>query len=253
MATALGLDGAVVLVTGAASGIGAAVAIAAAEHGAVPVLLDRDGAAAAERAEALHRQGRPALAVPTDVTAEDAVEAAVAAAVDRFGGVDVVVTCAGVSGPVGTPVEAVRLEDWQAVFAVNVTGAFLVLKHAMPALRASSLGAAVLLASDSALVAAPGMVPYCAAKAAVVQLARAVSVEVAGTVRVNAVCPSVVDTPMSRADLGYHGFDEVGYPVHRAADIAAHVLFLASPLSVGISGTTLTADFGYSARSAFPA
>ncbi|WP_435154760.1 SDR family NAD(P)-dependent oxidoreductase [Amycolatopsis sacchari] len=242
----LGLDDAVVLVTGAASGIGAAVAAAVAEHGGRPVLLDRDGPAVERAAEKL---GPPALAIRTDVTDEESVRSAVGTALDRFGGIDVVVTCAGISGPVGKPLESVGLADWQAVFAVNVLGAFLTLKHALPALRASGRGAAVVLASDSALVAAPGMVPYCASKAALVQLARALSVETAGAVRVNALCPSVVDTPMSRADLG--GFD--GFPVHRPEDIAAHVLFLASPLAAGISGASLTADFGNSARSAFPA
>ncbi|GAB3488637.1 SDR family NAD(P)-dependent oxidoreductase [Amycolatopsis cihanbeyliensis] len=253
------LGGAVVLVSGAASGIGAAVARLAANRGAAPVLLDRDIEGAQEQASALRGHdpsgGRelPALAIATDVTDETSVRAAVDSTLHRLGRIDIVVTCAGVSGPVGSPLEHVSLTDWQRVLAVNVTGAYLTLKHTLPALRRSPHAAAVLVASDSALVAAPGMVPYCASKAAVVQLARALSVETTGQVRVNAVCPSVVDTPMSRGDLDRHDFTGVDYPVHRPENVAEHVLFLASPQAAGIHGTTLTMDFGYSARSAFPA
>ncbi|MDA2805146.1 SDR family NAD(P)-dependent oxidoreductase [Nocardiopsis suaedae] len=246
------LGGLVVLVTGAASGIGAAVAAAAADRGATPVLLDQDGDGARERAAALGTPDR-AQAFAADVTDEESVRSAVGATLHRLGRIDAVVTCAGVSGPVGTPLEEVSLADWQRIFAVNTTGAFLVLKHTLPAQRRSPHGAAVLVASDSALVAAPGMVPYCASKAAVVQLARALSVETAGEVRVNAVCPSVVDTPMSRSSLGRRDFADADYPVHRPEDVAEHVLFLASPQAAGIHGTALTMDFGFSARSAFPA
>jgi NAD(P)-dependent dehydrogenase (short-subunit alcohol dehydrogenase family) len=248
------LDGAVVLITGAASGLGAALARRAAEKGATPVLLDRDGAGAQEHADALGRgRARPAHAFAVEVSDETAVRSAIAEVVGHLGGIDIVITCAGISGPVGSRLEEVTLADWQQVFAVNVTGAFLTLKHALPALRRSPHGAAVLLASDSALVAAPGMAPYCASKAAVVQLARALSVETAGEVRVNAVCPSVVDTPMSRGDLDRSDFLDTDYPVHRPENIAEHVLFLASPAATGIHGTALAVDFGYSARSAFPA
>ncbi|GAA1775409.1 MULTISPECIES: SDR family NAD(P)-dependent oxidoreductase [Streptomonospora] len=248
------LDGAVVLITGAASGIGAAVARRAAARGATPVLLDRDGAGAQEQAQAL-RAGRagPAPAITADVADEASMRSAVASALQRLGRIDAVVTCAGVSGPVGSRLEQVSLADWQRVFAANATGAYLTLKHTLGALRRSPHGAAVLVASDSALVAAPGMVPYCASKAAVVQLARALSVETAGEVRVNAVCPSVVDTPMSRGDLDRGDFSGADFPVHRPEDIAEHVLFLASPAAAGIHGAALAADFGYSARSAFPA
>ncbi|MUL43715.1 SDR family oxidoreductase [Streptomonospora sp. PA3] len=248
------LDGAVVLVTGAAGGIGAAVARRAADRGATPVLLDRDGAGAQDQADALSTgRGTPAVAITADVADEASVRSAVATALRRLGRIDAVAHCAGISGPVGSPLEQVLLADWQRVFAVNATGAYLTLKHTLAALRRSSRGAAVLVASDSAFVAAPGMVPYCASKAAVVQLARALSVETAGEVRVNAVCPSVVDTPMSRGDLDRGDFTGADYPVHRPEDIAEHVLFLVSPAAVGVHGTALAVDFGYSARSAFPA
>jgi NAD(P)-dependent dehydrogenase (short-subunit alcohol dehydrogenase family) len=245
----LGLGGAVVLVTGAASGIGAAVARAASAHGATPVLVDRSGPRAVEAASGIPRS----LALEADETDEDAVREVVRRTLAELGRIDVLVTCAGVSGPFGTPLEATDLADWRQVLDVNVTGAFLALKHALPALRASSHGAAVLLASDSAHVTAPGMVPYGVSKAAVVQLARAASVETAGSVRIAALCPSIVDTPMSRRDLGDAAVDDATVPVHRAEDVAQHVLFLASPRAVGIHGVALTADFGSGARSSMPA
>lgn len=251
----LRLDGRVCLVTGAAGGIGRAAALALAAEGAHVALMDRDVAALADAASAVTATGAAALAVPADVTDEPAVAAAVDDVVRRFGGLDVVIGCAGVSGPVGTPFTRTTLADFTRVMTINVTGTFLVLRAAVPALRRSDAASVVVVASDSAFVAAGGMAPYCASKAAVLQLARAAAVEWgADGIRVNAVCPSVVDTPMSRGDLDLpDGFGAVSYPVQTAADISAQLVWLASPRSRGVNATGLVADFGYSARSSFPA
>ncbi|WP_350352876.1 SDR family oxidoreductase [Microbacterium sp. A8/3-1] len=246
----LQLQGTTALVTGAASGIGRATALALAAEGVRVALLDRDASALRETASGC----RDAVILVADVTDEDEVRAAVESGAAALGRLDAVVCCAGISGPVGTSIEDTALADWEAVFAVNVTGAFLVLKHALPALRAAPAASVVLLASDSAVVASPGMVPYAASKAALVQFARALSVDLADTrIRVNTVAPSIVDTPMSRGDLGSDAFDAPGFPVQSAAEVAAHVVYLASPRSRAINGTTLLSDFGYTARSGFPA
>ncbi|GAA2931102.1 SDR family oxidoreductase [Microbacterium luteolum] len=246
----LQLQGTTALVTGAASGIGRATALALAAEGVRVALLDRDASALRETASGC----RDAVILVADVTDEDEVRAAVESGAASLGRLDAVVCCAGISGPVGTSIEDTALADWQAVFAVNVTGAFLVLKHSLPALRAAPAASVVLLASDSAVVASPGMVPYAASKAALVQFGRALSVDLADTrIRVNAVAPSIVDTPMSRGDLGSDAFDAPGFPVQSAAEVAAHVVYLASPRSRAINGTTLLSDFGYTARSGFPA
>lgn len=236
-------------------GIGRAVAEQLVVEGVRVALADRDADAVMGAAASLNESGAEASAFPLDVTAEAEVSSVLADVIQRFGGIDVLVGCAGVSGPVGTPMEDTTRAQWEAVFAVNVTGAFLVLKHAMRALRASDAASVVLVASDSALVAASGMVPYCASKAALVQFARASAVELAADgIRVNAVCPSIVDTPMSRGDLGLDGgFGSVDYPVQTAAEVAAQIAFLCSPRSRPISATAMVADFGYSARSNFPA
>lgn len=247
----LQLSGRTALVTGAASGIGRAVALTLAAEGVRVALLDRDAPGVRVTAD-----GCPgAVLVPADVTDEAEVRDAVATAVVELGGLDAVVCCAGVSGPVGSGIEQTSLAQWETVFAVNVTGPFLVLKHALPALRASGAASVVVISSDSALVASPGMVPYCASKAALVQFARALSVDLAGDgIRVNTVAPSIVDTPMSRDDLGVgDGFGDANFPVQTADEVAAHVSYLVSPRSRAINGTTILSDFGYTARSGFPA
>ncbi|GAA1170279.1 SDR family oxidoreductase [Microbacterium oxydans] len=245
------------LITGAGSGIGRATARALAQEGMRVALLDRDSAAL-EGTAALVRDAVPeaaeAVLVLADVTDEEQVRAGVLRAVDGLGGVDHVVCCAGISGPVGSSIEDTDLAAWNTVLAVNVTGPFLVLKHALPALRIADRGSIVLLASDSALVASPGMVPYCASKAAVVQFGRALSVDLLGTgIRVNSIAPSIVDTPMSRGDLGEAALDDPGFPVQTADEVAAHVAYLLSPHAAAVNGTTLISDFGYTARSGFPA
>lgn len=232
--------GRTVLVTGAASGIGLACARAFLAEGARVGLVDRDTPP---------DLGDDALAVWADVTDEQSVADAVAAVTRQFGRLDVVVGCAGISGPVGKPLAETSVEELAAVLAVNVTGQILLVKHVQPWLADDA--AVVLLGSDSAFTAAPGMVPYCASKGAVVALTRALAVELPG-VRVNCVCPSVVDTPMSRGDLG-DVLDDPDFPVQAAADVAAQVLFLASPAARPINGQAVLADFGMSARSAFPA
>jgi NAD(P)-dependent dehydrogenase (short-subunit alcohol dehydrogenase family) len=139
--------------------------------------------------------------------------------------------------------------------AVNARGPFLVSKHARPLLAQRAGASIVFVASDSALVAAPGMAPYCASKGAVLMLARALSVDLAPDgVRVNCVCPSIVDTPMSRGDLELpDGFAGQDFPVIDAAEVARHVAYLTSPLSAAVNGAALVADHGSLARSGFPA
>ncbi len=229
----LGLVGKNALVTGGASGIGRACARALRAEGARVVVLDRS-------------PGPDDVAA--DVTDESSLSSAVATAVERLGGLDVVVGCAGISGPVGTPLVETSAADIAAVLAVNVTGQLLLAKLTYPHLTTG--GAIVLLGSDSAFVSAPGMAPYCASKGAVVALTRALAVEL-DRVRVNCVCPSIVDTPMARGDLGDAALDGADFPVQSPDDVARQVLFLAA--SPSVNGQALLSDYGYSARSGFPA
>ena len=248
----LELGGRVALVTGAAGGIGAATVRTLVGEGMRVSALDRDAAALSGR----HGAGSDhVLPIAGDIADEQQVERAIAQAVERFGRLDVVVSCAGISGPVGTLLPDVTLAEWSAVLQVNLTGAFLLLRAAVAPLRRSAAASVIVVASDSAFVTAPGMAPYGASKAAVLQLARAAAVELAPDgIRVNAVCPSIVDTQMSRGDLGLAaGFAGQPYPVQTAEEVAAQIAFLASPLSRAVNATSLVSDFGYSARSTFPA
>jgi NAD(P)-dependent dehydrogenase (short-subunit alcohol dehydrogenase family) len=253
----LQLEGKAVVVSGAASGIGRACAWAFAAEGARLGLLDID----IERGQALKAELTDALGaevafIATDVTAEPEVAAALDSVAARYDGLDALVACAGISGPFGASIDEIAVEQWDAVMAVNVRGPFLLVKHARRYLAAAPAPVVILLGSDSSFVAAPGMVPYNASKGAVLQLARALSVDLADQgIRVNCVCPSVVDTPMARADLGAgsDGFADAGFPVQSPAQVANHVLYLASTASAPVNGTSLVSDFGYLCRSSFPA
>lgn len=253
----LHLAGRTVMITGAASGIGQACAWAFAHEGSRLALLDIDAAAGQNLAAELRAElGAEVAFVAADVASEPEVTAAVNSVAARFGSLDVLIGCAGISGPFGAGLSDISVSAWDAVMAVNVRGPFLLVKHAYPHLAAAEFPAIVFLASDSSFVAAPGMVPYNASKGAVLQLTRALSVELADDrIRVNCVCPSVVDTPMSRQDLGLSatGFSEVGFPVQTPHQVASTVLYLASPVSMPVNGTSVVSDFGYLARSAFPA
>lgn len=237
----LDLAGVPVVITGAASGIGRACALAFAAEGARVGVIDRSPVDLPGIVSAV-----------ADVTDEPALASAVDILAGELGGIAILVACAGTSGPFGQDVADISLDDWNRVLAVNVTGQFLLVKHALPHLRRAASAAIVLMGSDSGFVAAPGMVPYNASKGAVVQLTRALSVDLA-PIRVTCVCPSIVDTPLARADLGLPSFEGVDYPVQSAEDVARSVLYLASPATRAVNGTTLVSDFGYLARSSFPA
>ncbi|MEV4096364.1 SDR family NAD(P)-dependent oxidoreductase [Streptosporangium saharense] len=233
----LGLSGLSALVTGGASGIGRATVDALLAEGAAVTVLDR----------APRPEGLDVTWVQGDVTDEEAVRSAIPSRLD------VAVGCAGISGPMGTNARETARDDFARTLEVNLTGQFLLAKHAAPALAGSVFPAIVFVASDSSFVAAPGMAAYCASKGGVLMLTRALAVDFAADgIRVNCVCPSIVDTPMARGDLG-DAFDELDCPVLRPQDVARAILYLASPAARGVNGTAHVLDFGGLATSTFPA
>ena len=239
------------VVTGGASGIGLAC---------VDALVD-DGTKDPDRGPRWRRSRRGTQSRPqrhkvefaqADITPETDVQKAVRCATDVFGQIDMLVGCAGISGPVGQTAADISVDEWDRVMVVNVKSNFLVAKHALPLLNESDATSVVFLASDAALLAFEGMTPYCTSKAAVVMLAKGPCVD-HPKVRFNTLCPGVVDTPMSRGNLGYpEGLESSGLPVMQARQIAKHAVFLASPISAPINGTSVVSDFGYFARSALP-
>ena len=246
-----------VLITGGTSGIGLAVADLFAGQGARIGIVGRSEERLKVALKTL-RTARPEarfVGATGDVADEDSLRLAVTAIATQLGGIEHVVTSAGIAGPLGGAVEDVRASDFIEIQRINVLGTFLSVKLTLPYLKEASDPTYTLIGSDSGFVAAPGMLAYNASKGALVQLTRALSVELHEPfgIRVNSVCPSVVDTPMAREGMEMASFDGVGYPVSTPENIAWLVLCLASPNSRALSGISLLADYGYHARSSFPA
>jgi len=252
----LNLTGRRVIVTGGSSGIGRATALAFAAEGARVGILSRDPAGMAHTLQLAAEAGNTLHSATAEITDEVSVTDAVGTLVADLGGLDALVHCAAISGPVGTSLSEVAVDEIRETTDINIVGAFIVAKAGLPHLEAATDGTFVMIASDSAFVASPDMVVYNATKAAIVHMARSLAVEWEDAgIRVNTVSPSIVDTPMSRADLGVgdEGFAGVDFPVLTADDVARGVLYLSSTASRGVNGHSLLMDFGFSARSSFPA
>lgn len=239
------LHGRRMLVTGAASGIGRAVAELFTAEGARLALLDRDLEALRAVAESCG-----ALAIELDVTDEDAVQAAVEQAATHLGGIDGVVNAAGVIA-VG-PLESTDLAAWRRQVDVNMTGPFLVCRAALPWLRQSPAATIVNIASAQAFRPVGANCAYAAAKAGVTNFTKAIASELAPDIRANVVCPGIVDTPMVAQVSGSKGKSAAtptlkDYPLGRMAqprEIAQSILFLSCDESSYITGAALAVDGG---------
>ncbi|MBI2158941.1 MAG: glucose 1-dehydrogenase [Candidatus Rokubacteria bacterium] len=248
------LAGKIALVVGAATGIGRAIARELAGAGAAVVCADLDGAGADATAAAIEAAGGRALARRSDVTRAADAEADVAAARAAFGGLDVLVFGAATLEPTATVLELSEA-DWNRTLAVNLTGAFLVSRAALPALRARGGGSIIFIASQLGRVGAAGRPAYCATKGALVQLAKVMAADHARDgVRVNTLSPGAVETgrllhrygdmAAARAALGpKHLLGRLGQP----EEIARAALFLASDASTFMTGADLLVDGGYTA------
>jgi NAD(P)-dependent dehydrogenase (short-subunit alcohol dehydrogenase family) len=240
--------GRVALVTGAGSGIGRATARLFAERGGAVVAADVDGPAAERTATEVQAAGGRAEACCVDVTRGEDVDAAVVRARHAFGRLDVVIHCAGILRV--APLEHTSEKEWAQVLDVNLTGAFLVTRAALRALREGGGGAIVHIASRAALRAKEGHGAYAAAKAGILQLTQMAAVEGAPhQIRANCVCPGYIDTPMTRA--GYDAEAVEAWkrvcPLGRAGtpeDVARAMLFLASDDAAFITGVALPVDGG---------
>lgn len=242
-------DGKVVLITGGASGIGLAAAHAFALEGASVVVADIEGAG--EAAEAIRAGGGNASAIRADVTGFAACQAMVAHAVETFGGLHVAVNNAGVPSDIGGEFEDFTIDNWNRLMAVNLTGVFLSMKAEAPALKAHGGSAIVNTASVASVVAQPGMAAYVASKHGVAGLTKAAALDFIGHgIRVNAVCPGIIDTPMlagATSDPDVVAAMEGAVPIGRMGrpeEVAEAILFLASDAASYMVGALLHADGG---------
>jgi NAD(P)-dependent dehydrogenase (short-subunit alcohol dehydrogenase family) len=244
------------VVTGAASGIGAAIASLFARKGARAALVDADAAGLEPVASAIAREGGTALPLASDVTSAEAVGSAARAVLEARGRIDVLVPSAGIS--VGGSVVTINEALWDRVFAVNVKGTYLRAHAVLPLMIRQGAGSIVLLGSQMVMSSGGNNAAYLASKGAIVALARAMAVDHARQgIRVNVLMPAVIDTAMLRRSFtryadpdatrerwaGRHAMGRFGTP----AEVARAALFLASDESSFTTGSSLSVDGGWTA------
>ncbi len=243
------LLGKVAVITGAGSGIGQAIAERFHAAGACVVLGDISG----QQAEVAARLGERAHAVQADVRSAADIQALLAAAQQRFGGLDVLCNNAGIDGEMHLLAD-IPEDNYERIVDINLRGVFLGMKYGIPLLRARGGGSIINVASVAGLTAVPGLAVYGASKAAVLSLTRSGAVEYArDKIRVNALCPAMTETPLVSQLLKTHPEDAARVlavtPMGRVAqpfEVADAALYLASSESSYITGVSLPVDGAYS-------
>ncbi|MCI0801437.1 MAG: SDR family oxidoreductase [Chloroflexi bacterium] len=254
---AANLDGKTALVTGGGSGIGRATSLAYAQEGARVVVADVNVEGGEETVQLIKEAGGEAILVHADVAKPEDTQAMVAQAVEAFGSLDCAFNNAGISGGTDRRLTADYLEeDWDRVVGINLKGVWLCMKAEIPQMLKQGGGAIVNTASVAGLVAITGTVAYIAAKHGVTGLTKAAALEYAKSgIRVNAVCPGYIQTPMVQGIfVENEGFEErvaSRHPIGRLgepSEIAAAVIWLSSDAASFVTGHNMPVDGGYVAQ-----
>ena len=249
----LSLEGRVAMVTGGGSGIGRGIALHLAEMGCAVAVLDKDADGAAACAGSIAKRGGKAIAVACDVTSSADCRGAAKQTLDTFGRIDILCNNAGVT--VRKDVVALQEDEWDAVIDVTLKGVYQLSREVIPHFVRQGSGVIVNTGSGWSLKAGPKAAAYCAAKAGVLNLTRAMAIDHGkDNIRVNCVCPGDVDTPMLASECAQLGEARDQFmkaaadrPLRRVGtpdDVADAVLFLASDMAKWITGACLVVDGG---------
>jgi NAD(P)-dependent dehydrogenase (short-subunit alcohol dehydrogenase family) len=249
----LSLEGKVAMVTGAASGIGREIALRLAEMGAQVAVLDKDAEGSAAAAALIQSNGGSALAVVCDVRSKQSCRQATEETIADLRRIDILCNNAGII--VRKDTVSLEEQEWDAVLDVTLKGVYLLSHEVLPHMIRAGGGSIINTGSGWSLKGGPRAAAYCAAKAGVVNLTRAMAIDHGkDNIRVNCVCPGDIDTPMLVSECRQLSEDPVKFrqeaanrPLHRVGvpgDVANAVLFLASDMAQWITGTSLVVDGG---------
>lgn len=257
------LDKKVVLITGAASGIGYEISVDFAKEGAKIVLTDINEEAVQQAADELKGQGFDCIGIKCDVTSEAEIKAAIDKTVETFGSLDVLINNAGMQHV--SPIEEFPTEKYELLIKIMLVAPFIATKHAFPIMKKQGFGRIINMASINGLVGFAGKAAYNSAKHGVIGLTKVAALEGAEHgITVNAMCPGYVDTPLVRNQLGDLAktrnvslekvLEEVIYPLVpqkrllSVQEISDYTMFLASDKARGITGQAAVLDGGYTAQ-----
>ncbi|MEB2356703.1 glucose 1-dehydrogenase [Bacillus pumilus] len=253
----MNLAGKVVLITGGASGIGLAAVKLFLEHGAKVAVADINEKSGKHLVKSLAHEHLAYF--KTDITNESDCQITVQSVLNQFGTIDVLINNAGIE--IVSPVHEMTLEDWNHIVQVNLTGVFLMSKHALPHMLEKKSGSIINTGSVGGLVGWPDIPAYNATKGGVIQLTKSMAVDYAAhQIRVNCIAPGIIDTPLNeKSFLDNHSESLEVVKKEKAKvnpllrlgkpeEIAGVMLFLASDLSSYMTGSVVTADGGYTAR-----
>lgn len=254
------LSGRVAIVTGAASGIGHASAIAFAREGARVVVADRNAVGGEETASAIKAEGHEGCFVRVDVSKESEIERMIEETIARWNRIDILFNNAGVV--LVKPIEDMSEEEWDRVMSINVKASFFAIKHVVPHMRRGGGGAILNTGSIASFTGQLGTPVYSASKGAIALLTKSLALDLGrDRIRVNCICPGITDTPMLREHLGHgrEGEARIRSRLSRVPlghilspeDVARAALYLVSDDSAGITGILHVVDAGLLAAAEF--